>query len=619
MTQTGWIDQPGTLADESVLPMLAELIGVRQVDHWFRAKTSFALVANELTVTVSNPFMQNWLALEFRSALQQVAQALTGNANTAVTFAVAAQRSSSVAMTPTYSAATEQSAAAPAESLQIADTAETTRASTPPRSLPRVPESIKPIPPIATTLPMVGVATPLVYGLAANVAKQPVEFNNKSSTTTSLSSGVSTASPARPIAVRESNSRQLSQFSNPAGAMLSGKAISTSTTERTPATAAVSAAPAVAETPRHRVGRRFLELREFVVGPCNQLAFAMAQHVGNSPGEPSNPLFIYGTCGNGKTHLAEGIYRQIKRQHPQLNVQFLTAAAFTNSFTQGIRERSMPTFRQRFRSIDVLIVDDVEFFDGKPGVQEEFLAQVKQLLAGGKQVVVTADRHPRLLSRFSDVLQSLFLSGAIVRIENPDLETRRQIVAQKSSRMELRLTAEALDLVAQRFSRNVRELEGALNCLQAHYLAHKQSSGSTHGFGTQNGTTQTGGWAIGVTLARQILGELERDCVRVVTVADIEHVVCQVFGITLEDLRSGSRTRTLSEPRALAMFLARSLTRCTYSAIGAHFGKRNHSTVVAAERRIAAAISERTTIRIAARNWTMDSLVDSLRQQLLAG
>ncbi|HID23558.1 MAG TPA: chromosomal replication initiator protein DnaA, partial [Planctomycetaceae bacterium] len=309
-----------------------------------------------------------------------------------------------------------------------------------------------------------------------------------------------------------------------------------------------------------RPKRQFADLSDFVKGPCNELALMAVRQVCEQPGCRLNPLFIHGSVGTGKTHLLEGCYRLLRRKHPRLNVLFLTSESFANYFTQALGERTLPSFRQRFRTVDVLLLDDVDFLNGKRVIQEEFLHTVQQLEARRCQLVVTSDRHPRLLTRLSDELVSRFVSGLVCRLESPDLETRQQIVRRKAAGLEAELTTDALDYVATRFRNNVRELEGALNCLSAHYVMLRKP--------------------IGVADARRLLSDLERDCVRLIRLADIEQAVCEMFGVRPDDLRSAKRQRSVSQPRMLAMFLARKHTQAAYREIGQYFGGRNHSTVL---------------------------------------
>lgn len=348
-----------------------------------------------------------------------------------------------------------------------------------------------------------------------------------------------------------------------------------------------------------RTGRRFADLADLVAGSCNQLALTAVAQVCARPLESSGPLFIYGPVGVGKTHILEGTYRHIRRQIPQAHVLFLTSEQFTNYFTQAYRDHTLPAFRQRFRTVDALLIDDVDFVEGKRAVEEEFLHTVRQLESHGKLFVACGDRHPRLMTKISDELRTRLLAGMVCRLETPDLETRGKIVAQRAARLDAEFTPEALRYVAERFSGSVRELEGALHSLQVY--------------------SRMTGKRVGITVAREALADLERDCLRIVRLDDVERVVCGLFGLGGDELRSARRTRTLAEPRMLAMYLARRLTRAAYSEIGRHFGGRNHATVISAERKVASWLSAGAAVQIAARSWQVAEVVQTLEQQLLAG
>jgi chromosomal replication initiator protein len=345
-------------------------------------------------------------------------------------------------------------------------------------------------------------------------------------------------------------------------------------------------------------GRRFADLCDFVAGPGNQLAFAAALQVCEQPGVYS-PLVLHGGVGIGKTHLLEGIYRRMRVLNPSLRVMFLSAESFANYFTQALRDRTLASFRQRFRGVDVLMIDDIDFLDGKRVIQEEFLHTIKQLETHQRQVALTADRHPRLLAESSEELVTRFMSGIVCRLESPDVDTRRTIVARKVSRLSSRFTDDAIEFVVQRFALSVREMEGALNCLE------------TYGLMT--------GKALTLAIARHVLADLERDCVRIVRVAEVEQAVCRLFSIGTADLRSPRRNRSVSQPRMLAMYLARKMTQAAYTEIGEHFGGRNHSTVMSAEKRVRDLLASNATVRAGNQEWKLGDLVASLEQQLLTG
>jgi chromosomal replication initiator protein len=351
--------------------------------------------------------------------------------------------------------------------------------------------------------------------------------------------------------------------------------------------------------PPVRGGRRFADLNDFVAGSCNAMALTAVRQIGDRPDATCGPLFIYGPVGMGKTHLLEGLYRVIRRRNPSLQVLFLTAEQFTNHFTQACRERTLPAFRQRFRTVDVLLVDDVDFLDAKRGIQEEFLHTWQQLESHGRLLVACGDRHPRLMTRISDELKTRFLSGMVCRLEPPDLDTRERIALAKAQRLDTDVSSEAIRYVARRFASGIRELEGALHCLQVY---HRMT-----------------GKRVGLTAAREVLGDLERDCLRVVRMGDIERAVCDLFGLEAADLKSSRRSRSVSEPRMLAMYLARRHTRAAYSEIGEYFGGRNHATVISADRKVAQWLAQDAQVKIASQSWRLADVLSALEQQLLAG
>jgi chromosomal replication initiator protein len=350
--------------------------------------------------------------------------------------------------------------------------------------------------------------------------------------------------------------------------------------------------------PRTTAVRRLARLGDFVAGTAGQVALAAAMQFVSDGAAPGQGLYLFGTTGVGKTHLLEGIADALRRHPDAPQVLLLTAEQLTNQFTSALRSQGLPAFRQRFRQVDVLLVDDVDFLDGKMRIQEEFLHTLQQLESQGRRVVIAADRHPRMLSRTRPELVTRFLSGITCRVEMPDPKTRDEIVVRKARSLGMLLPPEAARVIARARCSSVREIEGALCNLK-------------------NLQRAVGG-PLTVNLARQVVGMLERDCVRVVRLPDIERVVCETFGVTVEDLRSSRRSRELAEPRMLAMFLARRHTRAAYAEIGRYFGGRNHATVISAEKKIQNALDADAPIRVAVQSWPLSDLVESLEQQLQA-
>jgi chromosomal replication initiator protein len=346
--------------------------------------------------------------------------------------------------------------------------------------------------------------------------------------------------------------------------------------------------------------RRFRNFDSFVAGECNSLAVLASKQVASSPGERYNPLFIYGATGTGKTHLLEAIYSEVRRGFPAKNVMYLTSEAFTNYFTAALSGRTVPSFRQKFRNVDVLLVDNIEFLDNKRATQEEFLHTIVQVIEHGGQVVISSDRHPRMLTKQREELTTRFLSGLVCRVDAPDHETRRRLLQSFCTGLKASFHDDALDYLLRRCGKSVRELQGALNQLESHFhLTGKKVSAAT---------------------ARELLGGMEEECRRLVRISDVEKTVCEIFGITVADLRSASRRRTVAVPRSIAMFLSRRLTKTAYREIGQYFGGRDHSTVVAAERRVSELISQGDVLELptSIKCRTVAELVDELERRLVS-
>ena len=344
--------------------------------------------------------------------------------------------------------------------------------------------------------------------------------------------------------------------------------------------------------------RKFRSFDSFVSGECNDLAALAARQVSAAPGERYNPLFIHGGTGTGKTHLLEGIYTEARRQHPTKTVMYLTSEAFTNYFTSALTSRMVPSFRQRFRNVDVLLIDNIEFLDNKRATQEEFLHTIVQVIEHCGQVVVSSDRHPRLLTKHREELTTRFVSGLVCRIESPDETTRQKLVRSMVVGTKAVFSDEALDYIVRRH-RNMREIQGAINQLEGQFSLT--------------------GRRISLTVAREVLGEMAEECRRLVRISDVEKVVCEAFGVTAADLRSASRRKAIALPRAVAMFLSRRMTKSAYREIGMYFGGRDHSTVVAAERKVTDLVTrgEALDLPTSCPGRTFGELIDELEQRLM--
>ena len=310
------------------------------------------------------------------------------------------------------------------------------------------------------------------------------------------------------------------------------------------------------------------KLADFVVGESNRLAYSAAVAAVGPARAVFNPLFIYGACGVGKTHLLQGICNAASRKAPggrPLAWRYVTAEQFTNDFLTCLRRKKLDDFRARYRRLDLLAIDDVHFLAAKKATQDEFLHTFNAIDTAGKQVVMASDAHPHLVGDLNEALVSRFVAGMVVRIESPDRQTRLAILRRRAEKMKLRVEQDVLEYVAMHIRGSVRELEGTLIKLAA-------LSALEHGNVTRELATE----ALADHLARTDSA---------ITLGDIEAVVAPFFGITPADIHSSRRTRTVSVARMVAMFLARRHTRMSYPEIGRFMGK-NHSSVVLAVQRI---------------------------------
>jgi chromosomal replication initiator protein len=342
--------------------------------------------------------------------------------------------------------------------------------------------------------------------------------------------------------------------------------------------------------------RRWHNLGEFVVGPCNRVAFAASQSVLESPGQGPNPLVIHGPVGTGKTHLLEGVYAGLRKVCSDWRVAFITAEDFTNRFVQAMQFGKLAGFRKHFREMDALLLDDLHFLGSKRKTQEEFLHTFDSLVADGRVVVVTCDCHPRLTEDFTPELADRLLGGAVWGLQPPDAATRLDLLRSKTAKMNVLVDERVLKFLAEHLRGNVRELEGAINSLW-HYA--KVTSRP-----------------IDVALAREALGDLLRHAVRIVTLADIDSVVCQVLRLPSGTLQSKARGWSVSHPRMLAVFLARKYTASSYGEIGQFFGGRNHSTAVAAEKRVRRWLADDDTLSLNQRPWRVREMIEQAERLL---
>jgi chromosomal replication initiator protein len=318
------------------------------------------------------------------------------------------------------------------------------------------------------------------------------------------------------------------------------------------------------------------ELETFVVGQSNQLAYNTALYVAEFPGAQYNPLFIHGGCGLGKTHLLQGLCKRFIQHHPTRRWTYLTGEEFTNEFLTALRANKIDSFRRKLRDLDLLVIDDVHFLGGKKATQEEFLHTFNAIQAMGRQVVIASDNHPKMIEEFGESVINRFVSGMVVRIDPPNFVTRCELLRSLSLRNGLCLGEEVVGWVARRVTQNVRELEGAVTRIAAH--------------------VKLTGRDPDVQMAQESLGDLDRQLVAPVRPENILVSVCNYFGLENKDLMSGRRQRTISLARSVAMYLVRKTAKLSFPEIGMRMGKRNHSTVISACRRIERAVQRNESL-----------------------
>ncbi len=344
-------------------------------------------------------------------------------------------------------------------------------------------------------------------------------------------------------------------------------------------TAGKQEVPASKGKPLRRGQALRFSLDEFVVGPSNQLAFATAQSIVGQNCALFNPLFIHGSCGLGKTHLLQGICNAIRSSRPQARCIYISGEEFTNQFILGLRNNRVSGFRQRFRQVDVLAIDDIHFLANKRATQEEFLHTFNSIETQGKQVILASDTHPKLLGKVIDSLISRFLAGMVVKIESPDYETRLAILLKQDKRLELGADKAVLEYVAQNVRGNVRELEGAMLKLKAYGSLSRQ--------------------VVSLPMAAHVLADHLRMTAGPAGMDTLQQVVADYFGLSPTDLQSGRRNNVLTLARSLAMYLARKHTRMSYPEIGRAFGRRSHASVISAYKKLERLLEEKKVLE-----WT---------------
>jgi len=310
----------------------------------------------------------------------------------------------------------------------------------------------------------------------------------------------------------------------------------------------------------------------FVIGASNQFAHAASMAVANQPGDHYNPLFIYGGVGLGKTHLINAIGHRAVSKFPASKVFYLSSESFMNELISSLRRDRMDEFKKKFRNIDVLILDDVQFIAGKERTQEEFFHTFNSLYESRRQIVITSDKFPKEIPGLEDRLRNRFEWGLIADIQPPDMETRVAILQKKAEAEKVILPHDVAIFIASNIDSNVRELEGSLTRLGA--------------FSSLTRSTIT------IELAKEVLRNTLRGAQREITIEGIQKTICDYYNIKVGDLKAKRRTKNIAIPRQVAMYLCRKYTETSFPAIGDKFGGRDHSTVIHASKTIERKIKE---------------------------
>lgn len=328
----------------------------------------------------------------------------------------------------------------------------------------------------------------------------------------------------------------------------------------------------------------------FMTGPSNRVAYAAARAVANDPGRAYNPLFLHGSVGLGKTHLLHAVCRQFHQRRPDQRICFLSCEEFTNEFVQALQHHNLEHFRQRFRNVHLLVIDDIHFLVGKERIQDEFFHTFNRLYQTHHQIVVSSDAPPSEIPTLQDRLISRFKWGLVAQIEQPEMETRMAIVSRKADLLKIEVPNDVVEFIAANFRNNIRELEGALLSVSAR--------------------AGVAGVPIDLSMAQEALEPSIHGGRPPMSLDRITETVASHFQVKISDLRSKRRSRSISLPRQVIMYIGRETTNLSLDEIGDHFGGRDHSTVLYAYGRVKdkmeqdasfAAEVERLLVRLGAR------------------
>ena len=327
----------------------------------------------------------------------------------------------------------------------------------------------------------------------------------------------------------------------------------------------------------------------FVIGPSNRFACAASLAVAESPAKAYNPLLIYGPVGLGKTHLIQAITHKIRQIHPQLKHCYMSSEQFTNELINAIRNRSTAQFRKKYREIDILLIDDIQFIAGKESTQEEFFHTFNNLHNNRKQIILTSDRPPKEIANLEERLSSRFAWGLIADIQPPDFETRVAILRKKIRHEPINIPDAVLYFIAEQIKTNIRELEGALIRVAAYSLLEER--------------------LVTLDMTKMVLKDMVRETIKNIHIESVQKVVSDFFRVPISDLKAKRRNKNIVFPRQIAMYLSRQLTNMSLPEIGGAFGGKDHTTVLHSCKKI-----EKNSLDDMEVKKIIDQLITTLKQ-----
>lgn len=332
-----------------------------------------------------------------------------------------------------------------------------------------------------------------------------------------------------------------------------------------------------------------LTFENFVIGSSNQMACRASQAVANAPAKAYNPLFIYGQSGLGKTHLMQALVHEVLRMNPAAQCVYLTSEQFTNELIESIHHKTTNEFKQKYRNVDILLIDDIQFIAGKRSTQEEFFHTFNAMHDNRKQIVISSDRPPKEISDLEERLVTRFLWGLTVDIQPPDFENRVAILRKKLELENVHVPDDVVYFIAEQIKTNIRELEGALIRVVASSILQEKP--------------------ITILLAQIVLKNMVQETTKIISVEMVQQIICDHFKLNVNDLKSSKRTKTFVFPRQIAMYLTRTLTRHSLLEIGKAFGGKDHTTVLYACKKVEENLSKNSEIK-----YIIDKLTVILKQ-----